>query len=209
MIRIFIIEDHPVIIWGLKNIFDPVRDGIRIAGSAPSVTEAELTADPGDFDLIVLDLWIGQDDPALNITRLKSRFPEKPIVIYTTEESITWQRNVFSLGVTGYLFKSSDQSEIRLTLEKAAHGGISFPGFTSSEDLLRMSDDFISGQKSISNLQRELIHMVHHGLKQKEIARQKNVSISTIEKTLFNLREKFSAQNNADLIRILNEKGLF
>jgi DNA-binding CsgD family transcriptional regulator len=61
---------------------------------------------------------------------------------------------------------------------------------------------------SLSNIQRDMIGMISIGLKQKEIADKKRISISTVEKTLYNLRQKFSAQSNSDLIRILNEKGL-
>jgi DNA-binding NarL/FixJ family response regulator len=208
MIRLFIIEDHPVIIFGLQNIFRSTGDGIEVVDSAASVTEAESKANVGGFDLIILDLWIAKDDPEVNITRLKTKFPGKPIVIYTTEESGFWQRKVFSLGVSGYIFKSADPTEIRLTIEKVARGGISFPGVTSPSDRSNLEGGIISGQNSITSLQRELIRMVYTGIKQKEIARQKKISVSTIEKTLSGLREKFSAHNNADLIRILLEKGL-
>ena len=83
MIRLFIIEDHPVIIFGLQNIFRSTGDGIEVVDSAASVTEAESKANVGGFDLIILDLWIAKDDPEVNITRLKTKFPGKPIVIYT------------------------------------------------------------------------------------------------------------------------------
>lgn len=209
MIRLFVIEDHPVIIWGLKNVFKINLDEIEVIGSATNIIEAELRADVELFDLFILDLWIGKDDPLVNISHLKAKFPDKPIVIYSSEESGLWQRKVFSLGVTGYLFKSSGPTEIKMTIEKVFQGGISFPGVTTPADNHKIDGDFLMGQKSITNLQRELIQMIYKGVKQKEIARQKKVSVSTIEKTLFNLREKFSARNNADLIRILTDKGLF
>jgi len=208
MIRLFVIEDHPIIIFGLKSILKPIRDGVEITGFARNVKEIEIKAKPELFDIFILDLWIKDDDPEENVALLRKNFPDKPIIIYTTEESGYWQRKMFTAGVPGYLFKSSDPSEIRKTLEQISHGGISYPGVTSPEDIGKLDGDFITGRKSISNIQRELVHMISIGLKQKEIAYRKKISISTVEKTLYNLREKFSAQSNADLIRILSEKGL-
>ena len=56
MIRLFTIEDHPVIVTGLKNLFRPSRDEIEITGAASNVDEAVLRADPETFDIILLDL---------------------------------------------------------------------------------------------------------------------------------------------------------
>jgi len=209
MIRLFIIEDHPIIICGLRSIFVPGRDDVEITGHAENVKEVERIAKPESFDIFILDLWIKEDDPEENVSFLRTHFPEKPIIIYTTEESGNWQRKMFAAGVPGYIFKSSDPSEIRKTLETISHGGIAYPGVTSPEDLTRLDADFITGRMSISNIQRDMVRMISLGLKQKEIANQKKISISTVEKTLYNLRLKFSAQSNADLIRILTEKGLF
>ena len=208
MIRLFIIEGHPIVVSGFKNIFKPVRDGIEIVGSAVCVKEAESKAKSENFDFFIMELWIRNDKPEENISRLKIRFPSKPIIIFTIEETGYWQRKVFSLGVTGYIFKSSEPNEIKRVLKNISNGGISFPGVTSPDDLDKMDSDFILGHKSITSGQRELMRMVYMGLKQKDIAEQKNVSISTVEKTLLNLRVKFSAQNNTDLIRILLKKGL-
>jgi two-component system, NarL family, invasion response regulator UvrY len=209
MIRLFIIEDHPIIICGFKNIFRQSRHGIEISGSASNVKDAELKAKPEIFDFFILGLWIGNDKPEENVAHLKIKFPGKPIIIFTIEESGFWQKKMFSLGVTGYIFKSSAPDEIMRAIINVSHGGITFPGVTASGDIDKLDSEFILGHKSITKNQRQLVHMVHMGLKQKDIAKQKKVSISTIEKTLLNLREKFSAQNNTDLIRILINKGLF
>ena len=56
MIRLFAIEDHPVIVTGLRNLFRPSRDEIEIIGSANNVDDAILHADAAAFDIFLLDL---------------------------------------------------------------------------------------------------------------------------------------------------------
>ena len=95
MIRLFTIEDHPVIITGLRNTFRPSRDGIEITGSASNVDEAILHANPATFDIFLLDLWIPGYQPLQNIRQLKEHFAEKPVVMFTSEDSSIWQRKMF------------------------------------------------------------------------------------------------------------------
>jgi len=95
MIRLFTIEDHPVIITGLKNLFRPSRDEIEVIGSSPSVDDAIQKADPLAFDIFMLDLWIPSSHPLQNVKKLREHFPAKPIVMFTSEDSSVWQKKMF------------------------------------------------------------------------------------------------------------------
>ena len=98
MIRLFIIEDHPIIVTGLRNLFRPSRDEIEIYGSASSADEAVKTDNSEAFDIIMLDLWLQSSPPLENMKKLKEKFPTKPIVMFTSEESSVWQRKMFDAG---------------------------------------------------------------------------------------------------------------
>ena len=108
MIRLFVIEDHPVIVTGLKNLFRPSRDDIEITGNAYNVDDAILKADADSFDIFLLDLWLPDAHPLMNVKKLKEKFHGKPIVIFTSEDSSSWQRKMFEGGVMAYLLKSTN-----------------------------------------------------------------------------------------------------
>ena len=208
MIRLFIIEDHPVIVTGLKNLFRPSRDDIEISGNAFTVDEAVLKADPFTFDIFMLDLWIPDAHPLMNVKKLKEHFPGKPIVIFTSEDSSSWQRKMFEAGVMAYLIKSTNKSEIKSTLEKVIRGQIVFSGLVEPDYEKKLSD-VLSGKKyHLTRNQQELVVLLSSGLTQQQIADAKKTSISTVEKTLKHVREKCDAKNNAELVKILLEKGI-
>ena len=71
MIRLFTIEDHPVIVTGLRNLFRPSRDEIEIVGSASSVDELIQKGIQEEFDIFLLDLWIPDSHPIQNVKKLK------------------------------------------------------------------------------------------------------------------------------------------
>jgi DNA-binding NarL/FixJ family response regulator len=208
MIRLFTIEDHPVIITGLRNTFRPSRDGIEIIGSANDVDEAVATAIPTAFDIFLLDLWIPGYQPLQNMRKLKQHYPGKPIVIFTSEDSSIWERKMFEAGAMAYLLKNADKNEIKLTLEKVSRGMTVFTGIVEPEQEKAFREGFADTRYILTPNQKEYAVFLSNGLTQPEIAEKKCLSISTVEKTIKSIREKCGAKNNAELIKILFERGV-
>jgi two-component system invasion response regulator UvrY len=208
MIRLFTIEDHPVIVTGLRNTFRPSRDNIEITGSASNVDEAIASAIPETFDIFLLDLWIPGSQPLQNIRTLRQHFSGKPIVIFTSEDSTIWQRKMFEAGAMAYLLKSAEKTDIRQTLEKVSLGMTVFTGVVEPEQEQTFRAGFADPKYILTPNQKEYVILLSNGLTQPEIAREKSLSISTVEKTIKNIREKCGARNNAELIKILYEKGI-
>lgn len=207
MIRLFTIEDHPVIISGLKSIFRPSRDNIEIVGSARDVDEAVETARGVELDIFLLDLWLPNAHPLLNVRKLKEHFGNKPIVIFTSEDSSSWQRKMFEAGVMGYMLKSATKTEIKMTLEKVMKGQVVYSGQVEDEDEKRLSMVYMGQTFTLTPNQKELVTLLASGLTQQQIADAKKSSVSTVEKTLKHIREKCGAKNNAELVKNLIEKG--
>lgn len=207
MIRLFTIEDHPVIISGLKSIFRPSRDHIEIVGSARDVDEAVVTAQGVELDIFLLDLWLPNAHPLLNVRKLKEHFGNKPIVIFTSEDSSSWQRKMFEAGVMGYMLKSATKTEIKMTLEKVIKGQVVYSGQVEDEDEKRLSMVYMGQTFTLTPNQKELVTLLASGLTQQQIADAKKSSVSTVEKTLKHIREKSGAKNNAELVKNLIEKG--
>jgi DNA-binding NarL/FixJ family response regulator len=208
MIRLFTIEDHPVIISGLRNTFRPSRDGIEIVGSANNVDDAIASADPYTFDIFLLDLWIPGYQPLQNIKNIRQNFPGKPVVMFTSEDSTLWQRKMFEAGAMAYLLKNAEKNEIRMTLEKVAQGMTVFTGMIEPEREQTFRSGFADPRYILTPNQKEYVVFLSNGLTQHEIAEKKSLSISTVEKTIKNIREKCAARNNAELVKILLERGV-
>ncbi|MCX6244520.1 MAG: response regulator transcription factor [Bacteroidetes bacterium] len=208
MIRLFTIEDHPVIITGLRNTFRPSRDGIEIVGSANNVDEAMMKADPASFDIFLLDLWIPGYHPLQNVKKIREQFPGKPVVMFTSEDSSIWQRKMFEAGAMAYLLKNAEKNEIRLTLEKVSRGMTVYSVVIEPEREQTFRAGFADPKYTLTQNQKEYVVFLSNGLTQQEIAEKKSLSLSTVEKTIKNIREKCSARNNAELVKILLERGV-
>lgn len=208
MIRIFVIEDHPVIITGIRNIFRPSRDGIEITGSAGNPEEAIERANPDAFDIFFLDLIIPGFNPIQNVNKIRSRFPDKPIIMFTSEDSSTWKKKMYEAGVKAYLLKSAEKAEIKSTVEKVSQGLTVLAARLEHDQDNNIISGFTEARYKVTENQRDIISLLSKGQSQQEIADIKNTSISNIEKTLKHIRTRVGARNNNELIRIMIERGV-
>jgi len=208
MIRLFAIEDHPTMVTGIKNLFRPSRDNIEVVDSANSVEEAIKKADPETFDIFLLDLWLPDSHPLLNIKRIKDAFPTKPVVIFTGEDSTNWRKKMFEAGVMAYMLKSNSKSEIKNTLMKVAKGEIVFSGVVDPAFEKQLASVLESQKYVLTSNQKEIVILLSNGLSQYEIADIKKTSVSTVEKTLKHIRDICEVKSNTELVKVLMEKGV-
>lgn len=210
MIRLFVIEDHAaIIVAGLKRLFFASRDGIEVTGFATSVEEAIENADPDAFDLIILDLWLENRLPVVNIKKVKSQFPEKPVLIYTSESSLVWKRRMMEEKAMGYVTKSASRSEIKTAIETVARGARYFPGNLNEVNAKKVIVSNEDPALTISPLQMEMLAMLANGANHKEIAKTIGTSLSSLEKILKRLRDQYEAHNNIELLSKVNKMAQF
>jgi DNA-binding NarL/FixJ family response regulator len=208
MIRLYVIEDHlAIIVSGLKRLFYSSRDGIDVTGASESVEDAIKKADPDSFDIFFFDLWLENKLPIQNIKKLRAHFPDKRIIVYTSEESSVWKRRMFKEGATAYVTKKTPRSELKMVIEKAAKGEKYFNIKFEEPNQVQGAIEVSFPSVSLTPVQQEIITLLAKGLKHKEVAATIKTSTSTVEKTLKLLRKQFKVRNNLELINLLSEKG--
>jgi len=210
LIRVFIIDDHPLVISGIKNMFRRDRDHITVTGSAPDVPVAIREAKANSFDFILLDLWIRNTDPLENLKLLRRKFPFKPVVILTYEDSALWQRKIYDAGASGYLLKTSKKPELREAFEKIVNERLVFPHLFEVAGQDR--DLPLAGKNQVKEKltphQYDIVSLLSEGNSRMQIGKRLNISVSTIEKILTSIRKKFQASSNIHLIWMLTRKKI-
>jgi DNA-binding NarL/FixJ family response regulator len=201
MIRAILIEDESIIGAGLRSMFHPSHDGIAINKVFRDVQETLSKTKSSLLDIIILDLWIGKKDPLVNVMDLKNRFPEKPILIFTGEESIEWKRKMIQAGVDGYISKLSTKSEIKKAIRGITANGKYFPSTIQNHNSISRNNP--------DPLAYSIIVLVSEGFTLKEIAAAKKLSVAIIENILAKLRKDYHVSNNNELVKVLYENNIF
>lgn len=206
-IRLLSIEDHPLMISGLRNFFRSGRDGVAVVKTACRATQAIKEVLPEEVDVILLDLFLDTDDPLDNIAILSRHYPGKPIVIYTGHTGTGLMRTVFDLGIRAWILKSTPPKEIRDTIERVFRGEIITPrelnpGYSvvgSNTPVTRGSLSHFQPDRQ----QLELLRWLAEGYTTSEIAQNHlNVTRSTVEKRIQAMREAAEVKTNCELVGI-------
>lgn len=208
MIKIFVIEDHEtIIVPGLRNLFRPSRDQIEIVGSSSGFPTAFSNPLLEFSDLIILDLWIPGHDPIHNMALLRGRFPNIPVLIYTSEELPFWQQKMMAAGAKGYLIKNCPREDLKSAIIHIANGGTWFTGpmtlTGNSETSENNSDSLLA---SLTPVQKEIVDLLASGNHHHEIAKRLNTTPARIDKTLIALRNKFQCKTTIELVVLLSGK---
>jgi DNA-binding NarL/FixJ family response regulator len=212
MIRIFIVDDHPVTITGLHTYFRPSRDEISVTGSASTIEEVLSKPDPGTFDVIFMDLWLNGGNPVDNFQRLVKKFPDKPILIYTGENSIHWQRTMFKAGAKAYISKQASKSEISQILERVMNGETVYTPNLNAALLKRKIYSYNDPKYGLSEDQKEILKYFMEGNTSRTIAGKMSKNITTIDRSIRDIMGKFGVTNKLELMKAilsLDDESLF
>jgi DNA-binding NarL/FixJ family response regulator len=199
MKRILIIDDHEVVREGLKKILNE-RPGTAFLGEARSVPEALRIVNEQDWDVVVLDLSLGDRSGLELLRQLKQIRPRLPVLILSMHSEEQYARRAFKAGASGYVTKDTSRSELLRALDKVITGGRYFSqelAETLIVDLERGSDR--PPHEALSDREFEVMRLIGSGKTVGEIAASLALSDSTISTYRARILEKMGMKTNAEL----------
>src|SRR5947207_2956065 len=120
-IRVLIVDDHPVVREGFSQLFEFV-DGIEPVGTAAAGDEALDRIAELEPDLVLLDLQLPGDDGATVAGKIKERWPDVRVVIFTGAPDDFALRRAQAAGADGLLLKTMPVGELIAAIKAAADG---------------------------------------------------------------------------------------
>ena len=210
MIRLFLVDDHPMLRDGLRVLFqqDP---SLQVVGEAENGEQllAQLPATP--CDVVLLDLHMPGLDGLATTLRLRAEFPGVRILILSMADHERAIGQVLAAGASGYVLKNAGHEEIVAGVRAVAAG----QRFLCSELGLTMLEKLLAGvsesvPKSISGLtarEQEILRLVTDGLTTAQIAEKLFTSPRTVESHRQNIMEKTGTKNTAALVKVAVSQG--
>jgi two-component system invasion response regulator UvrY len=212
MIRVIVVDDHPVVRLGIKRLFDSHTD-IKIIGEAGSGEHAIHLVKSLKPDVVLMDLHM----PGISglvathrITQNSSQEEPKPKVIIVTVRNIeSLPERLIHVGATGYITKSSDAAELEIAIRKVSAGGFHItPEVAQLMALRQVTRAAQSPFSQLSDREMEVLWMVTRGQKVSGIARKLCLSPKTINTYRYRLFEKLKVKNDVGLTHLAMRHGL-
>ena len=201
LIRIGIVDDHPVFRLGLRRLFDDVED-LVVSWDLAAESEVLQTLESKPVDVVLMDLNLGPGQDSLRATRdiVDGHWDVQVIVVSASLdlEAVAAARDA---GASGYLPKDLPTAEMVEAVRTLANRG---GGRSSFADLLtRRSGDHPaadSAAKGLTRRQREVLAELRRGRTNREIAVRLGVSITTVNKHVQQVLKKLHAKSRAQAI---------
>ena len=193
MIRVAVVDDHPLVREGTAALIDRQED-MEIAGVAGSLEELGPILRGGSVEVLLLDLRLGQES-GFDLLRGKDG-PMPAVVVVTSYDYPQYADAALRLGAAGFVVKTAPTSELLDAVRRAAGGGLAFgvrPG----------------GGVSLSAREREVLRCVVDGASNDEIGARLGISSRTVESHLRRLFERLAVASRTELAaRALREGWL-
>jgi len=202
MIRVFIIDDHPVVRKGVRGLLEEFQDIQMVGESDGASGTVELCADATP-DIILLDIKLQHGDGIMLCRILRRKLPDVKVVILTSYDDETYLLNALRSGAQGYLLKSSSPEILADTLRAVNNGErrISTSLMTAAlQNLERMSSAQILSSSGLSEEDRQLLQMLAEGSGNQQIAEQLFMSDRTVKRKLQDLMDKMGVTTRAQAV---------
>lgn len=205
MIRILLVDDHPVLRHGIRALLDTQPDLEVVAETGDPREAVDLAVrERADVALVDLDLGPEQEDGA-EVTRMILRaYPEARIIAFTAFDSDADIVRMVEAGAVGYLVKDSRPAALFSAIRSAAGGSAAIAGPIAARLLERMQrpDDALTAREL------EVLELAASGLSNRDLARRLLVSEATVKTHLHHAFTKLGADNRQTAIATAVKRGL-
>lgn len=206
-IRILLVDDHDLVLQGLKRIVECSLPEIKNVCTASSGQEALLLIASQRFNLFVLDMELPDISGMDIIVRIREKDPQARIIVNTMHEEIWFIKNLIQCSVDGILFKSIDSTKIAEAIRRVLDGETYYcPYAEHVRAQMKRSDEGRREELTLREL--DVLKRISEGKNTQEIAQELFVSTNTVDTHRRHLMDKLDARNVADLIMTAISKGI-
>lgn len=216
-IRVFLVDDHPVVREGLRSAIEATSNDIQVVGEASDGLAALETVGENRVDVYVLDISM----PVLNgietTQRLIKKNPQSKVIILSFHDSRDIVEKAFRSGVHGYLLKESATAEVIQAIREVSKGkyfispaisGFLVHGFLSRQSKTQSRDAFRKTPAALTPREREILQLIAEGLTVKEIASKLDLCLNTALVHRKNIMRKLDSHKQVDLVRYAIKEGI-
>jgi two-component system capsular synthesis response regulator RcsB len=211
-LRIFIADDHPFTLAGVRAEIERAGEPFEVAGEASNGAALLTLLDTSCAgDLLVTDF--SMQGPQLRdcdglplLLTLRRQFPALPIIVLTDVGHPAMLRAMVDAGVRGLVDKVSARHELLTAIQKVAAGRIHF--CRSMRAVLDQAGGLDGAQIRISPHEAEVVRLFVGGLTVSEIAVRLSRSVKTISRQKNDAMHKLGIDNNSQLYAYARDHGL-
>jgi DNA-binding NarL/FixJ family response regulator len=206
MIRVLIVDDHPIVHEGVASALNRTDD-IRLVAAADTL-DAALRALPRAVpDIVLLDVRLHAADGLSAIGTLHAARPAARVIMFSAYDLDDYVFGAMRAGARGYVLKGTASAELATAIRKV-HGGESYVSPALSARLVEQMQPGRGGSRSLTTRELMVLRLIASGLSNRDIASALAISERTVKFHVTAILNRLGADNRAQAVALATRRGL-
>ena len=212
-IRVLIADDHTVVRQGLRGLLEREAD-IHIVGEASNGGDAVRKAQALRPDIVLMDISMPQLNGLEATRRIGKGGCGTQVVVLTMHNVEEHLHRLFAAGAKGYVLKDGGAVNVLAAIRAVHDGGIYIDPKASPKIIdsyvnrgaRRAADE--TSPETLTPREREVVQLIAEGHTNRDIGRELQISVKTVETHRARIMEKLDIHNTADLVLYAVRHGM-
>ncbi|HMO27151.1 MAG TPA: response regulator transcription factor [Tepidisphaeraceae bacterium] len=203
-IRILLVDDHPVVRQGLRQLIEAEPDLVVLAEAATAREAVEL-AEQNPPDVALIDLALTDRSGLELIKDLRNRISGLPMLVLSMHDESLYAERALRAGARGYVMKHEATETLLAAIRKVKGGEIAVSPKMAARMLSQMVTGNVTEVKTpvsrLTDRELEVFTLIGQGVSTRQIAERLFVSVKTVEAHRENIKQKLSLKTGTELNR--------
>lgn len=178
MIKLLLIDDHPLILEGSKQIFSNAPD--IVADTLEDVESFSKVLAETQYDVFLIDINLGESSGLEFAEQVKAKYPAAIVILYTGEQAEDYYSLIVEKKVDNVISKTATKDTILKVIYAAVNNEILLPKIF----LDYVQQGSMKKQLQLNQREKRILQLVKEGCTNKGIALELNLSQRTVENCL-------------------------
>jgi DNA-binding NarL/FixJ family response regulator len=197
MIRLVVVEDHPIVLGGITHALPP--ETVQVVGDAQDVQGATTAVAALRPDVVLCDVMLGEGPAGFELpAALAAGAANAPVLFYSAYDLPWFHTRAKEVGAAGYVSKGESVATLIRAIAQVAAGELAYPAG---------ADGDFSPLRLPSHRETEVTILVAEGLGTREIAARLGISPKTVESHLARLFTKYKVKTRTELAMLAVNEG--
>jgi DNA-binding NarL/FixJ family response regulator len=198
--KVLLIDDHPLILAALQSVIQGLGDNVSVAAADSGRAARETLRADSSYDLVLLDLHLGDADGFDLLGELRTKYPALPVVVISASDRTSDVIRAIDMGAMGFVPKRATNETLFEALQQVMSGGVYVPPMSMGADnqaqlsaspqvrqvQQQATDAGFQTMPSLTQLgltprQADVLNLLLKGQPNKLIARELGLSVETIK----------------------------
>lgn len=200
MIRVMLLDDHPVVRAGLRAIVDSFPDLEVVAEGS---TGAAVDDMPDEVDVVVCDIQMPEVDGIAATRRVVER-GGPPVLILTTYDTEADIVAAVEAGALGYLLKDAPEDDLHAAIVATASGKRTLAPDVAAQ----LAERVVRPREALSGREIEILKALATGASNRQMAQDLFISEATVKTHLIHIYQKLGVDNRTAAVNVARERKL-